>query len=87
MGNKCDESAELLPHLSKVERTRTIHWIDDEGGHRQGARTVFTIAGATESRLGLIARLLARWPLYALAQPLYRIFACHRGKVSRFTRE
>ncbi len=84
VGNKFDESAELLPHLSKVERTRTIHWMDDEGGHRQGARAVFTIAGATESRLGSIARLLTRWPLYVLAEPWYRIFAHHRGRFARF---
>ena len=42
VGNECDESAELLPHLSKIERTRTIHWIEDKGGHRQGARAIFT---------------------------------------------
>ncbi|HIM50255.1 MAG TPA: hypothetical protein EYM32_15450 [Dehalococcoidia bacterium] len=84
VGNECNESAELLPNLSKVERTRTIHWIDDEGGHRQGARAIFTIVGATESRLGPIARLFARWPLYALAEPWYRIFAHHRGRFSRF---
>ena len=87
MGNKCDESAELLPHLSEVQRTRTIHWIDNEGGHRQGAHAIFTIVGETASRLGPIARLLARWPLYVLAEPWYRVFAHHRGRFSRIIGE
>lgn len=63
---------------------QTIVAVDDRGGVRTGAQAIFTIAGETGGLIGFIGRALSPRPVSLLFEPVYRLFARHRGRFARW---
>ena len=84
VGNRTNEAKALLPWISDERRTATLHWLSGAADHHEGARAVFSAVASTGGFLGIPAAIIARSPLHLLFEPIYRLFAQHRGRLARF---
>jgi predicted DCC family thiol-disulfide oxidoreductase YuxK len=84
VGNRTPEAFNLLPRITEHARTGTLHSINADGEHRKGAHAVLSTIALTGGWLGLAARLLSYWPMHAMLEPGYRLFARYRGWFGRF---
>jgi predicted DCC family thiol-disulfide oxidoreductase YuxK len=78
--NQNDESLRLLGDLPVATREGTIFFISGDGRRYQGAKAIFLIISRTEGVFGFICKCLAVWPTYVVFEPIYGLFARHRGK-------
>ena len=87
VGNHATEALSLLPRITEHARTRTLHFINAEGKHREGAHAVISTIALTGGWIGCSAKLLANSPNHVLLEPCYRLFARHRGRFARFVND
>ena len=85
--NQSDESINFLSDLPAEVRGGTLFFIDHDGHRYRGVRAIFLIISHTEGLLGFMCKLLAAWPTYMVFEPVYRLFARHRGKFAWLLRK
>jgi len=79
-----ETNQEFLSGLKADNLVQSVHLISENGEEIKGARAVFEILGDFPGFLGLTGRFINWEPIIKIAEPVYRIFARYRNKISRF---
>jgi len=76
--------ATLSPGLTREMASRSVYAVAPDGTRWHGARAVFEMAKRLPGLWGWIGRIGALPPLSLLAEPVYRLVARHRMRISRW---
>lgn len=74
----------LVPGLTREVASQALYFVREDGWRFRGARAAFEVMKRWPGAWGWLGRLLALPPFHWLAEPFYRLFARHRGRVSRW---
>ena len=72
----------LSPGLTEAMATRSMDILTERGLRYGGARAVFESLRRLPGPLGVLGRVMALAPLSLAAEPIYRLFAANRHRVS-----
>ena len=72
------------PGLDPATAERMLVTVFPDSRMWKGARGVFGAAAETGGLCGAVCRVMSWKPLSLLAEPGYRLFARHRGRLARF---
>ena len=79
---QADNIGEVAPGLTAEETRQALYTISQQGKRTRGARAVFEVMKNLPGIWGIAGRLLSIAPFVWFAEPVYRIFAKHRNKLS-----
>jgi predicted DCC family thiol-disulfide oxidoreductase YuxK len=77
------ELERVAPGLTLEKAGQALHFVRRDGQCFRGARATFETLRRLPGVWGLAGTILSFPPLSLLAEPFYRLFARHRGAISR----
>ena len=78
------ELERLVPGLPPEVARQALHFVREDGRRFRGAHAAFEVMKRWPGGWGRLGHVLALPPLRWLAEPVYRLFARHRTRVSRW---
>jgi predicted DCC family thiol-disulfide oxidoreductase YuxK len=77
-----DQLGQIAPGLSPQQASQALVTVDEKGGITHGAGAVFEIMKSIPGFWRVAGKIGSYPPLTWIAEPLYRLFARHRHKIS-----
>lgn len=74
----------LAPHLTSEACRRAVQWVHMDGRHCSGAQAVFEALRSLPGVWGVIGVVGTIPAVGLLAEPVYRLAAAHRSRLSRW---
>ena len=80
---QAEEFAEQTGGMTRQEASKALIAITEDGIQSRGARAVFEMMKLFPGFWGVAGKILSIPPLAWFAEPVYRLFARHRHKISQ----